>query len=213
MVGHPMLIAGDLSADSAVILCLSKGISAGRFIDLALAYSRGLVFLPTLLVGAVGRLALVDVGISLSDVPMLLLHLMLVMSLIGGSPLISLLLLASVLMLGWLMLLVRLFVSLSGLHVVWTLLIGPPRRLLVLFKMSGMFTGMNWVRFLGMLCLLLGMLSLVHLLMIFGLFVVEVCYAFVAGVWEAELLAAGDPVGFFGLVMVMRLMCIVLSTL
>ena len=95
---------------------------------------------------------------------------MLVLLLIGGSPLISLLLLASALMLGWLMLLARLYVSLSGLLVGWILLIGPPRRLLVLYKMSGMFTGMNLVRFLGKLCLLLGMLSLVHLLMIFGLF-------------------------------------------
>ena len=39
-VGQPMLIAGDLNADPAVIPCLVKGISAGRFVDLALAYSR-----------------------------------------------------------------------------------------------------------------------------------------------------------------------------
>ena len=36
-VGQPMLIAGD----PAVIPCLAKGISAGRFVDLALASSRG----------------------------------------------------------------------------------------------------------------------------------------------------------------------------
>ena len=40
-VGHPLLIAGDLNADPAVIPCLAKGISAGRFVDLALAFSRG----------------------------------------------------------------------------------------------------------------------------------------------------------------------------
>ena len=39
-IGQPMLIAGDLNADPAVIPCLAKGISAGRFVDLALAYSR-----------------------------------------------------------------------------------------------------------------------------------------------------------------------------
>ena len=37
--GQPMLIAGDLNADPAVIPCLAKGISAGRYVDLALAYS------------------------------------------------------------------------------------------------------------------------------------------------------------------------------
>ena len=43
-----------------------------------------LVLLLMLLVASAGRRALVLVGISLSDVPMLLLHLVLVMSLIGG---------------------------------------------------------------------------------------------------------------------------------
>ena len=40
-IGQPMLIACDLNADPAVIPSLSKGISAGRFVDLALAYSLG----------------------------------------------------------------------------------------------------------------------------------------------------------------------------
>ena len=39
--GQPLLIAGDLNADSAVIPCLAKGISAGKVVDLALAYSLG----------------------------------------------------------------------------------------------------------------------------------------------------------------------------
>ena len=43
-------------------------------------------------------------------------------------------------------------------------------------------------------------------------FLVEVCYEFVTGVWEEELLAAGDPVGYIELARVMSLMCIVLST-
>ena len=40
-VVQPLLIAGDLNADPAVIPCLAKGISAGRFVDWALAFSRG----------------------------------------------------------------------------------------------------------------------------------------------------------------------------
>ena len=39
--GQPLLNAGDLNADPAVIPCLSEGISAGRFVDLALAFSKG----------------------------------------------------------------------------------------------------------------------------------------------------------------------------
>ena len=45
-IGQPMLIAGDLNAEPAVIPCLAKGISAGRFVDLALAYSRGAGLTP-----------------------------------------------------------------------------------------------------------------------------------------------------------------------
>ena len=40
-IGQPMLIAGDLNADPAVIPCLAKGVSAGRYVDLALAHSLG----------------------------------------------------------------------------------------------------------------------------------------------------------------------------
>ena len=40
-VGQPVLVAGDLNADPAVIPCLAKGISAGWYVDLALAYSVG----------------------------------------------------------------------------------------------------------------------------------------------------------------------------
>ena len=39
--GQPLLIAGDLNADPAVIPCLAKGISAGKFVDQVLAYSLG----------------------------------------------------------------------------------------------------------------------------------------------------------------------------
>ena len=42
-VGQPILITGDLNADPAVIPCLAKGISAGRYVDLALACSLGLL--------------------------------------------------------------------------------------------------------------------------------------------------------------------------
>ena len=40
-IGQLLLTAGDLNADPAVIPCLAKGISAGRFVDLALACSLG----------------------------------------------------------------------------------------------------------------------------------------------------------------------------
>ena len=39
--GQSVLIAGDLNADPAVIPCLANGISAVKFVDLALAYSLG----------------------------------------------------------------------------------------------------------------------------------------------------------------------------
>ena len=45
-VGQPMLIAGDLNADLAVIPCLAKGMSAGRYVDLALAHSLGAGLTP-----------------------------------------------------------------------------------------------------------------------------------------------------------------------
>ena len=57
-------------------------------------------------------------------------------------------------------------------------------------------------------------LLLVALLLLAALpFLEEVSYAFVTGVWEIELLAAGDLVGYIGPVMVMRWMCIVPITL
>ena len=70
-IGQPMLIAGELNADPAVIPCLSKGISAGRLKDLALAYSRRAGLAPD----ATCRSSReeghrVRVGISLSAVPM-----------------------------------------------------------------------------------------------------------------------------------------------
>ena len=45
-IGQPMLFAGDLNADPAVIPCLAKCISAGRYVDLALAYSQGAGLAP-----------------------------------------------------------------------------------------------------------------------------------------------------------------------
>ena len=45
-IGQPMLIAGDLNADPAVIPCLAEGMSAGRYVDLALAYSLGAGLAP-----------------------------------------------------------------------------------------------------------------------------------------------------------------------
>ena len=140
---NPMIIAGDLNADPAVIPCLAKGISAGRFFDLALAFSLG----AGLTIDATCRFSreegLVLVGISLSVVPMLLLHLMLVTSLIGGSLLTFQFLLAFAFVPGWLMFLAGLHVSLFGLLAGLTLLIGPLCRLLVLSRMSGTSIVMN----------------------------------------------------------------------
>ena len=45
-VGQPILIVGDLDADLAVIPCLAKGITAGRYVDLARAYSLGAGLTP-----------------------------------------------------------------------------------------------------------------------------------------------------------------------
>ena len=53
-MGQLMRIAGDLNADPAVIPCLAKGISAGRFVDVALALLVGLVLHLTFPVGSVG---------------------------------------------------------------------------------------------------------------------------------------------------------------
>ena len=45
-IGQPMLIAGDLDADPVVIPCLAKGMSAGRYVDLAFAHSLGAGVMP-----------------------------------------------------------------------------------------------------------------------------------------------------------------------
>ena len=45
-IGQPMLIAGDLNANPVVIPCLAKGMSAGRYVDLALAHSLGAGVMP-----------------------------------------------------------------------------------------------------------------------------------------------------------------------
>ena len=112
-----------------------------------------------LLVDLIGRMVLVLVGISLLAVPVLWLLLKPALLLIGGSLLIFRFLLAFVLVPGWLMLLARLLVSPFGLLVDWIFLIGPLRRPLVWFRMSGMSIEMNLGWFLMMLYLLLGMLS------------------------------------------------------
>ena len=117
-IGQPMLTAGDLNADPAVIPCLAKGISAGRYVDLALAYSLGELDLHLmLLVGLVGRMVLVLVGISLFAVLVFWLLLRVVLLLIGGSLFTFQFLLAFALALGLLMLLALLYVSLFGLLV------------------------------------------------------------------------------------------------
>ena len=117
-VGQPMLIAGDLDADLAVIPCLAEGISAGRFVHLALAYSLGAGLAPDVTCrfsredGTGSRM---DFFVWLSRCSCCFSGLL--MLLIGGSLLTFQYLLAFVLVPGWLTLPALLYVSLFGLLV------------------------------------------------------------------------------------------------
>ena len=59
----------------------------------------------------------------------------------------------------------------------------------------------------------LGLLLLLEVLLLLAAlpFLEEVCYVFVAGVWEAELLVARAPAGHIVLAKMMRLISIVLN--
>ena len=78
--GQPVLIAGDLHDDPALIPCLAKAISAGRFVDLALERGSGLLLLASSSLMSVQGL----VGILSWVVLMRLLLPLLAGSLIGG---------------------------------------------------------------------------------------------------------------------------------
>ena len=141
-IGQPMLIAGDLNADPAVIPCLAKGMSAGRHGDLALAHSLGAGSTPDItcrfnreegtgsrrnfFVGCPGALA-ASQACYVTDR--------------WFTPHFSLLARFRIDP-GWLMSLARLLVGLSGLLAGWILLIDLPHHRLVLFRISGMFIGM-----------------------------------------------------------------------
>ena len=99
-VGQPMLIAGDLNAAPAVIPCLAKGISAGRYVDLALAYSQGAGVALDVTCRFSWEELLVLVGNSLWAVLVLWLLLRLAMLLTGGLLLTFLYLLAFLLVPG-----------------------------------------------------------------------------------------------------------------
>ena len=155
--GQPWLIAGALNADPAVIPCLAEGISAGKVVDLALAYSLGTGVQPYATC-KFNRVALVRVGdffvscpnaLAASDACFVTDK--------WSTPHFSVVTFA--LMRGWLILLVRRCASRSGLLVGSTLRIGPPRRLLVLFGMSGMSMERSLGWFQRMLYLSLGMRS------------------------------------------------------
>ena len=230
-VGQPVLIAGDLNDDPAVIPCLAKGISAGRFVDLALACSLGEGKRP----GATCRFRLDDCAGSRRDFIM------------GCSDALAA---STVCKITDLLFLPHFSVFSSFSIDRWSAevscpidsqplwpacwidtLIGPPLRYLVLFMMPGMCTGMSSGLYLLMLYLLSGMrfpglLSVwsrsaeartfgpvVPLRLAALLLLEEVCYVFVGEVLEAELLVTGDLVVCIGLVKGMRLMFIVLSTL
>ena len=104
---------------------------------MALAYSLGAGLVPD----ATCRFSREDGTGSRRDflwaVPVLLLLLRLVVLLIGGLLLTVQYFFAFVLVPGWLTLPALLYVSLFGLLVGWILLIGPPRRPLVLSRMLG----------------------------------------------------------------------------
>ena len=141
-VGQPMLIAGDLNADPAVIPCLAEGISAGRYVDLALAHSQGAGLAPDVACGFGWEGGAGSRGdFFLLAVPVLLLPLGPVVLLIGGSLLAFQFSLIFVLVPGWLVLLAGLLVGPFGLLVGWVLLIGPLRRPLMWFGVSGVFFG------------------------------------------------------------------------
>ena len=150
-IGQPVLIAGDLNADPAVVPCLAKGISACRFVDLALAYSRG----AGIAHDATRRFSREGGACSRRDC-------------IVGCPNALAASDACFVTDRWFTphfsVLARFRIDAWMADVacpevcqpIW-LLIGPPRQLLVLSKMSGMFLGMNLVWFQLRLYLLLGM--------------------------------------------------------
>ena len=121
---------------------LAKGMSAGRYVDLALAHSLGAGSTPDITCalnrddGSGSR-----IEISSLAVPMPSLLPRRAVLLIGGLLLTFLLLHIFVLMPGLLMFLARSLVGLSGLLAGWILLIDLPHHRLVLFRMSGMFIG------------------------------------------------------------------------
>ena len=153
-IGQPLLIAGDFFADPAVILCLAMGISAGRFVDLVLAYSIAEERRPDatcefrwedcvgsrrdFILGCSSALA-ASTACTVTDR--------------WFTPHLSVL--ASFSISRW-----TAEVSCpsrSGLLAGLTLPIGPPLRYLELSRMPGMFTGRNLELYLLMLHLLLGM--------------------------------------------------------
>ena len=153
-----MLNAGDLNADPAVIPCLAKGISAGKFVDLALAYSRGDGVAPDatckfsreggagsrgdFIVGFPNALAACDACFVTDR---------------WFTPHFSVL--ACFRIDAWMadVACSEIYVNRSGLPVGWTLLMGPPRQRLVLSRMSGMFVGMSLGWFQLRLYLFFGM--------------------------------------------------------
>ena len=224
-IGQPMLIAGDLNVDPAVIPCLSKGISAGRYVDLALAYYLGAGFAPDVIcrfsredgtgsrrdffVGCPGALA-ASQACYVTDR--------------WFTPHCSEL--ARFRLGAWTADVACPVVCQPISPACW--LDTPDRsstRPLELSRMFGISFEMYSVRFRRRLFLHFGMPSLGLLLMIFGLFGVvvlrrvyfglilklevllllaalpflaEVCYGFAAGVWEAELLVVQFLVGSIG---------------
>ena len=84
-IGQPLLIAGDLNADPAVIPCLAKVFLLVGLLTWHWRILVGLVLNLTLPVNSIGSVVLVRVGILLLAVPMRWLRLMLASFLRGGS--------------------------------------------------------------------------------------------------------------------------------
>ena len=238
-IGQPMLIAGDLNADPAVIPCLAKGISAGRYVDLALAYSRGAGLTPDAtcrfsgedgpcsrrdsFVGCPNALA-ASVACVVTD-RWFTLHFSVVARFCIDAwmadvacPIVC----QPIWPACWLDTPDRSSSSAArAVQDVWDVcrdeLGQVPGDVVLALRDAVSRSAVDdfWLFGVGVLRrVYFGLILLPEVLLKLAAlpFLVEVCYGFVAGVWEAKLLAARDPVGCIGPAMVMRWMCIVLSS-
>ena len=220
-VGQPMLIAGDLNADPGVIPCLAKGISAGRYVDLALAYSRvtcrfnreeGTGSRSDFFVGCPGALAasracyVTDRWFTLHSSLIARFHIGAWMADVACPTACQPIWPAC-----WLDTPDR--SSSSSTRVVQDVWDVNREELDAVSRSSVDDFWSIWRKMRRQVCL--GHMLLLEVLLLLAAlpFLVEVCYGFVAGVWEAELLVVRFRAGCIGSVMMMMLISIVLNSL